>query len=240
MAAQHSPSALLTAIINSLQDKIIPKTKTLVATGGSPFGASILSQSTLKTVTATVNAYRDSPLLHGETNCIREFFELPPEHRPDASACIFFSTHEPCSLCLSGIAWTGFPILIFLFPYEYTRDAGAIPEDIEILKEVFRVRSPGDTEEMLAARPLYNRKNKFFEARSVAELLEEVEDEEEKGRLGGRYRRLGRCMMGSREIGRRRMRRALGGTGTGVKVCSGPPRSSGVVREVFRSTLQKG
>jgi len=180
----HSPSALLAAIIKSLQDKIIPLTKDLVATGGSPFGAAVLTQSSLETVTATVNAYRDSPLLHGETNCIREFFETPAEQRPDASTCIFFSTHEPCSLCLSGIAWTGFPILVFLFSYEYTRDSVAIPEDIEILQEVFRVPVPGDTEETLAARPLYNRKNKFFTAQSVEGLLAEVEDEEERGRLG--------------------------------------------------------
>lgn len=180
----YSAPALLTAIIKSMQDTIIPNTEALVSTGGSPFGAAVLTQSSLKTVTATVNAYRESPLLHGETNCIREFFQTPAEQRPDASTCIFFSTHEPCSLCLSGIAWTGFPILVFLFTYEYTRDLTAIPEDIEILQEVFRVRAPGDTEETLAARPLYNRKNKFFSAQSVADLLAEVEDEEERGRLG--------------------------------------------------------
>jgi len=183
-AMPHSPSALLTAIVKSLQNSIIPKTKELVSTGGSPFGAAVLTQSSLETVTASVNAFRESPLLHGETNCIREFFQTPAEQRPDASSCIFFSTHEPCSLCLSGIAWTGFPILIFLFTYEYTRDSTAIPEDIEILQEVFRVRAPGDTEEILADRPLYNRKNKFFSAQSVADLLAEVEDEEERGRLG--------------------------------------------------------
>jgi tRNA(Arg) A34 adenosine deaminase TadA len=180
----QSPSALLTAIIKSIRDQLIPKTKDLVATGSSPFGAAVLTQSSLETVTATVNSYRESPLLHGETNCIREFFQTPAAQRPDASTCIFFSTHEPCSLCLSGIAWTGFPILVFLFTYEYTRDSVAIPEDIEILHEVFRVQAPMDTEETLAARPLYNKKNKFFSAQSVAELLAEVEDEEERGRLG--------------------------------------------------------
>ncbi|KAK4443015.1 hypothetical protein QBC34DRAFT_362678 [Podospora aff. communis PSN243] len=186
----HPPSSLLTAILNTLHSDLIPATKSLVATGGSPFGASILSQSTLQTITTTTNAFRDSPLLHGETNCIREFFLLPASQRPDASRCIFFSTHEPCSLCLSGIAWTGFPILIFLFPYEYTRDAGAIPEDIDILQEVFRVRAPGDTEETLAKRALYNRRNKFFDAWSVEEILNEVEDEEERGRLGAEIGRV--------------------------------------------------
>ncbi|KAK4210120.1 hypothetical protein QBC37DRAFT_322741 [Rhypophila decipiens] len=186
----HGPSALLTAIIKTIQDKIIPLTQDLVATGGSPFGAAVLTQSSLETITATVNAYRDSPLLHGETNCIREFFDTPAEQRPDASTCIFFSTHEPCALCLSGIAWTGFPILIFLFSYEYTRDSVAIPEDIEILQELFRVPVPGDTEETLAARPLYNKKNKFFSARSVEELLADVEDEEERGRLGTQIQKI--------------------------------------------------
>ena len=47
-----------------------------------------------------------------------------------------------------------------------------------------------DTEETLAARPLYNRKNKFFSAQSVVELLAEVEDEEERGRLNLEFQKI--------------------------------------------------
>lgn len=62
-----------------------------------------------------------------------------------------------------------------MFPYKHTCNAEGIPEDVEVLREVFGVRGVGDTgcvgdtEETLMARPLYNQDNKFFVARSVAE-----------------------------------------------------------------------
>jgi tRNA(Arg) A34 adenosine deaminase TadA len=182
-STSHGPSALLSAILKTMEDRLIPITRDSVADGGAPFGAAVLTQSNLEPVMVSINAWRESPLLHGETNCIREFFLIPPEERPDTSTCIFFATHEPCSLCLSGIAWTGFPLVFFLFTYEDTSDLLGIPEDIEILQEVFRVPAPGDTEETLAARPLYNKQNKFFSAKSIADLVEEVEDKEERERV---------------------------------------------------------
>ena len=39
---------------------------------------------------------------HGEINCLQEFYKLDPATRPDVKDCIFFATHEPCSLCESG------------------------------------------------------------------------------------------------------------------------------------------
>lgn len=38
---------------------------------------------------------------------------------------------------------------------------------------------PSDTEESLASRPLYNRHNKFFTARSLAELIDSISDDTE-------------------------------------------------------------
>lgn len=40
-----------------------------------------------------------SPGADGEINCIQEFYKLPADKRPNAKDCIFFATHEPCSLC---------------------------------------------------------------------------------------------------------------------------------------------
>jgi tRNA(Arg) A34 adenosine deaminase TadA len=179
----HSRSVLLSAILKTIENRLIPITRDSLAEGGAPFGAAILMQSNLEPVTVSINAWRESPLLHGETNCIREFFQNPPEARPDTESCIFFATHEPCSLCLSGIAWTGFPLVFFLYTYEDTRDLLGIAGDIEILQEIFRVRAPGDTDETLAARPLYNKQNKFFSVKSIADLVEEIDDIEEKERI---------------------------------------------------------
>lgn len=127
-----------------------------------------------------------SPLLHGEINCIQRFFTVDfPDTatRPDpAKDCIFFATHEPCSLCLSGITWSGFNEFYYLFTYEDSRDLFSIPYDIDILEQVFRVQG-AETDEQMQTRPLYNRKNKFFTARSVAEMVVEIEDMNERSRL---------------------------------------------------------
>lgn len=62
----------------------------------------------------------------------------------------------------------------------------SIPYDIDILQEVFRVPSRNDDEN----RPLYNRKNKFFTARSVAELIDEIEDVNDRNHWKGEMERI--------------------------------------------------
>jgi tRNA(Arg) A34 adenosine deaminase TadA len=162
----------------------VPLTRAGVSSGSKVFGAAILNRAGLTPVTVATNNERVSPLLHGEINCIQEFFASPPEGRPATKDCIFFSTHEPCSLCLSGIAWAGFNEFYYLFSYEDSRDLFSIPYDIDILEQVFRVPAPSDTPETLAARPLYNRTNKFFAAKSLANLVDSISDGIEREALG--------------------------------------------------------
>lgn len=76
-----------------------------------------------------------------------------------------------------------------MFTYEDSRDLFSIPYDIEILEQVFRVRGE-ETEEQVGRRALYNRENKFFSAKSVADVVGEIGDEGEKGRLLGEMRRV--------------------------------------------------
>jgi len=52
------------------------------------------------------------------------------------------------------------------------------------------VSAPEDIEETLAVRPLYNKRNKFFEAASLSELLERVNGEEEQARPRGELERI--------------------------------------------------
>lgn len=183
--SKHSSIALLQAILTTTEQRIIPLTSEGVRSGCKLFGAAILRRSDLTAHTVATNNERVSPLLHGEINCIQEFFtssssNSPETPRPDPKDCIFFATHEPCSLCLSGITWAGFNEFYYLFTYQDSRDLFAIPYDIDILQEVFRVAAPGDTEETLGQRELYNRRNKFFQGRSLKELVDQVDDETEK------------------------------------------------------------
>lgn len=183
MARTHSPKDLVSTLLTVTESSIIPLTRTQVASGNKLFGAAILSRSTLESITVATNNESVSPLLHGEINCIQTFFAYPANTRPETKDCVFFATHEPCSLCLSGITWSGFNEFYYLFTYEDSRDLFAIPYDIDILQSVYQVASPGDTPETLATKPLYNRENKFFTARSMTELVAMVEDETERAKL---------------------------------------------------------
>ena len=184
--ASKTPQELLSALLKTLEQDIVPLTKEGVSSGSKVFGAAILSSQTLAPYTVSTNNERASPLLHGEINCIQQFYTQTypdPKNRPDPREdCVFFATHEPCSLCLSGITWSGFKELYYLFTYEDSRDTFGIPYDIEILEEVFRVKADGESDEALRKRALYNKSNKFFTAKSVGDLVNEIEDEDERKR----------------------------------------------------------
>jgi len=186
----NTPAEILSKILLVTEEKIVPLTRAGVSSGSKLFGAAILSRAGLEPHTVATNNERVSPLLHGEINCIQQFFASPAEGRPSPKDCVFFATHEPCSLCLSGITWAGFGEFYYLFTYEDSRDLFSIPYDIDILEEVFRVPAPTDTAESLAARPLYNRRNKFFTARSLSDLVEEIEDAEEKRKWSAEVQRV--------------------------------------------------
>ncbi|RGP73125.1 hypothetical protein FLONG3_6441 [Fusarium longipes] len=179
-----TPQELLSSLLQTLENDIVPLTEHGVASGSKVFGAAILSSKTLKPLTVSTNNERASPLLHGEINCIQTFYmqTFPdPKNRPDPrEECVFFATHEPCSLCLSGITWSGFKELYYLFTYEDSRDQFSIPYDIDILEEVFRVRVEGESEDALRDRALYNKSNKFFTAKSVQDLVDGIQDGDEK------------------------------------------------------------
>ncbi|KAK6218122.1 hypothetical protein LQW54_002872 [Pestalotiopsis sp. IQ-011] len=176
----QDPRTLLSALLSTVEKQIVPLTAEGVASGSKLFGAAILSKSTLAPLTVATNNERASPLLHGEIHCIQQFFAGPAATRPATRDCVFVTTHEPCSLCLSGITWSGFDNFYYLFTYEDSRDLFAIPYDIQILEEVFRVRGEGESDEALARRQLYNRQNKFFTAKSFADLVAEIQGEDER------------------------------------------------------------
>jgi tRNA(Arg) A34 adenosine deaminase TadA len=147
--------ALLTALLDAAGNELVSKLKEGVAAGNLAFGAAVVTKADLQPVTVSVNKVKEWPLLHGETNCLREFWQITTaESRPAPKDCVFFATHEPCPLCLSGITWTGFKILICLFSYEETRDRFAINDDIDVIESIFRVPAPGDTAETLKAPTL--------------------------------------------------------------------------------------
>ncbi len=162
--------ALISRLLDVIETDIVARTKGGVGGGNKLFGAAILRKSDLSVVIAETNNETESPIWHGEMHAIRRFFELPAADRPDPKDCLFLATHEPCSLCLSGITWSGFDNFYYLFSYEQTRDAFGIPHDIRILREVYAVPDP-DRGFVPEDRPLYNRKNAFFTAHDIQQMI---------------------------------------------------------------------
>lgn len=162
--------ALISRLLDVIETDIVARTKGGVGGGNKLFGAAILRKSDLSVVIAETNNETENPIWHGEMHAIRRFFEMPAAERPDPKDCLFLATHEPCSLCLSGITWSGFDNFYYLFSYEQTRDAFGIPHDIRILREVYAVPDP-DRGFVPEDRPLYNRKNAFFTAHDIQQMI---------------------------------------------------------------------
>ena len=150
---------LLNRLLDVIENDIVPLTQAGVEGGNKLFGAAILRKSDLSLVIAETNNEIENPLWHGEVHALKRFYELPKGKRPDTRDCIFFATHEPCSLCLSAITWTGFDNFYYLFSHEDSRDSFAIPHDLRILKEVFRIEPGG-----------YNRENEFWTAHALRDM----------------------------------------------------------------------
>ena len=158
---------LIERLISVIEEDILPLTQAGVAAGNKVFGAALLHKSDLSTLLAETNNELISPLYHGEMHTLKRYHELPKAQRPEPTDLLFLSTHEPCSLCLSAITWSGCDNFYYFFSHEDSRDAFAIPHDLRILKEVFNVE-PG----------AYQRSNAFWESFNIRELIAKLPPDE--------------------------------------------------------------
>lgn len=168
--------AVFNRMLDVIEGDIIPLTRRGVEEGHKVFGAAVLRKKDLSLVLAGTNHELECPLWHGEVYTIKSFYAM--KDRPDAGECVFLSTHEPCSMCLSAIAWGGFPEIYFLFSYDDTKDVFAIPHDIKMLREVFNCDSP-------------SRENSFYRAYPLADMVRLLDDPEAGrariARIAGEY-----------------------------------------------------
>ena len=151
---------LVARLLEVIETDILPMTASGVARGDKIFGAAILRKEDRSLVLAETNAETENPLWHGEVHCLKRFYEMPKAERVDTKDAIFLATHEPCSLCLSAITWTGFDNFFYLFSHEDSRDSFAIPHDLKILKEVFTL-DPGG----------YRAENAYWKSYSIGKQL---------------------------------------------------------------------
>ena len=170
--------SLIDRLFDVIEHDIVPKTAEGVKKGNKLFGAAILRKDDLSVVIAETNNEIENPLWHGEVHALKRFYELPKADRPETKDCVFLATHEPCSLCLSAITWAGFDNFYYLFSHEDSRDSFAIPHDLKILKEVFRLEPGG-----------YNAENAYWKSFALRKLAHQAPNSEGE-RLDARIARL--------------------------------------------------
>ena len=156
----NESSRLITRLLDVIEHNIVPLTSAGVSVGNKVFGAAILRKSDLSIVIAETNNEIENPLWHGEVHALKKFYEIPSKERPATADCLFLATHEPCSLCLSAITWTGFDNFYYLFGYEDTANTFEIPHDLKILDEVFNLQSGA-----------YRRNNQYWKSHGIGDLI---------------------------------------------------------------------
>jgi len=160
---------LLDNFLDVFNNDILPLTSKGVDSGNKIFGAAIIKKDDYSLVVAGSNNEMENPLWHGETHTLKKFYEINKETRPDEKNCIFLSSHEPCSLCLSAITFSGFDNFYYLFPYESTSQEFSIPHDLNILKEVFNINEGN-----------YIKNNSYWKSYSINNLINKLEDSKKK------------------------------------------------------------
>ena len=143
-------------------DTLIPETEIAVQKGNKIFGAFIIKKSDLSIVITGTNNEITNPLYHGEISTLFNFFKIknlnPKEY-------YFITSHEPCSLCLSAITWSGFDNFYYFFEHNDTKSSFHIPHDLNILQEVFNIQG-GE----------YNKVNGYWKSFSIIDQIKENED----------------------------------------------------------------
>jgi len=151
-------------ILDIFLNNLIPDTKISVSKGNKIFGSFVIKKNNLNLIVTGTNNEMENPLFHGEISTIINFFKLtnlnPKEY-------LFISSHEPCSLCLSAITWSGFDNFYYFYPYEETKFTFNIPHDLKILKEVFKI----DNGE-------YTKKNNYWQSHSIIKNIKDLQNTE--------------------------------------------------------------
>lgn len=150
------------SLLDIFIDTLIPQTKIAVQKGNKIFGAFIIKKSDLSLVITGTNNEINNPLYHGEISALFNFFKSKKLNPKDY---YFISSHEPCSLCLSAITWSGFDNLYFFFSYNDTRSSFHIPHDLNILQEVFNIKDGK-----------YNKVNSYWKSLSIIDQIKENKD----------------------------------------------------------------
>lgn len=159
-------------LVDVIEQDVAPLTRQRVRMGCKVFGAAILRADDLSLVLAETNMEALSPLWHGEVYAIKHFWEM--QGHPDPKDCIFLATHQPCCMCASAIAWSGFPQLYYFFGYENTSADFNIPHDQKMIRELFGSTAPAEDSSYYQSRSVMSLAGDAPEARERFETVRKL------------------------------------------------------------------
>lgn len=167
----------LDRLLTVMEQDILPVTEKGVQAGNKVFGAAVLDGN-FQTVYAGTNTETECPIFHGEVKVIYEWSQITKasERGKLAQSSVFLATHEPCCMCVSSILWAGFPVIYYFFPYTVTSAQG-IPHDIKTMHELWNV-------------PSYRKRNAYFSSACILDLIEALDESDEKKELQNRVQKL--------------------------------------------------
>ena len=162
------------SILRAIKDDLIPLTKKGIEEGNHVFGGLVLDANTFNTIVAGTNDRQKNPIFHGEIDTILRFFSI--KDHPDPSNCIFVASHDPCSMCISAIAWSGFKEIWVLFGYEDVAKEFEMPVDLTMYKEIYGVEGAKDNNAFFRKYNIGLEAEKEPDAEILKEKIAEITD----------------------------------------------------------------
>ncbi|MFJ2002462.1 nucleoside deaminase [Streptomyces chartreusis] len=134
-----------------------------------PFGAVIVHTRTGEILGGGVNTGTDSPLLHGEVVAMNDYVRR--QGNQGWADAALYTTGEPCSMCMSAMAWANLRRVVWASSIDDIRSTGIIQIDLTA-RQVADAASSFYTPQLLLGGVLANHTNRLFrEAQRLRESL---------------------------------------------------------------------
>ncbi|GGW93497.1 nucleoside deaminase [Streptomyces chartreusis] len=136
-----------------------------------PFGAVIVHTRTGEILAGGVNTGTDSPLLHGEVVAMNDYVRR--QGNQGWADATLYTTGEPCSMCMSAMAWANLRRVVWASSIDDIRSTGIIQIDLTA-RQVADAASSFYTPQLLMGGVLANHTNRLF--RQAQRLRESLPD----------------------------------------------------------------
>lgn len=134
-----------------------------------PFGAVIAHTRTGEILGSGVNTGTDSPLLHGEVVAMNDYVRR--QGNQGWADATLYTTGEPCSMCMSAMAWANLRRVVWASSIDDIRATGVVQIDLTARQVADAARSFYAPELLLGGVLAHHTNRLFREAQRLRERL---------------------------------------------------------------------